>query len=186
MLWKNSKSRYGKAVIGLHWTMLLLLAAVYACMELRGLAPRGSELRGALKPLHFLLGLSVLALVVIRLAVRWSAGAAPRIQPALPKWQDRLARLMHFALYAFMIATPLLGWLTLSAEGKPIVLFGLHVPLLVGANAALGKQLQDVHEALATAGYFLIGIHAAAALFHHYLKRDNTLLRMLPSGGSTR
>lgn len=142
MNWKNSTSRYGAAVIVLHW----------ACVELRGLAPRGSELRGALKPLHLPLGLSVFV----------------------------LARLMHFALYAFMIATPILGWLTLSAEGKPIVLFGLHVPSLVGTNEALADQLQDVHEALAAAGYFLIGLHAMAALARHCVTRDNTLLRMLP------
>lgn len=184
MPWKNSKSRYGNAVIGLHWVMLLLLAAVYACMELRGLAPSGSELRSALKPLHFLLGLSVLALVTVRLAVRWTAGAAPGIQPALPKWQNRLSQLMHFALYAFMIATPLLGWLTLSAEGKPIVLFGLHVLSLAATNEPLADQLKDVHETLATVGYFLFGMHAAAALFHHYVKRDSTLSRMLPGRAS--
>ncbi|CAM4403300.1 cytochrome b [Comamonas aquatilis] len=177
---KNSMSHYGAAVIGLHWLMLLLLAAVYASMELRGLAPKGSDLRNALKPLHFLLGLSVLAFVIARLAVRWRAGAAPDIHPPLPPWQDRLARLMHWALYAFMLATPVLGWMTLSAEGKPIVLLGLHVPLLIGANERLADQLKDVHEALATAGYFLIGLHAAAALFHHYITHDNTLVRMLP------
>lgn len=184
MAFKNSNTRYGSGLIGLHWLMLFLLAAVYACMELRGLAPKGSGLRASLKPLHFLLGLSVLALVVLRLAVRWRAGAAPGIRPPLPKWQDRLARLMHLALYAFMVVTPILGWLTLSAEGKPIVLFGLNVPSLVGANKALSEQLQDVHEALATAGYFLIGLHAAAALAHHYLMRDNTLRRMLPGHGA--
>jgi cytochrome b561 len=184
MAFKNSNTRYGAWVIGLHWLMLLLLVAVYACMELRGLAPKGSDLRAGLKPLHFLLGLSVLALVVVRLAVRWGAGTAPEIQPPVAKWQDRLARLMHVALYAFMVATPILGWLTLSAEGDPIVLFGLHVPSLVGADKALADQLKDVHESLATAGYFLIGLHAAAALAHHYVTHDNTLLRMLPGRGS--
>ncbi|BEP51742.1 MULTISPECIES: cytochrome b [Variovorax] len=184
MSWKNSTSRYGAAVIGLHWLMLLLLAAVYACMELRGFAPKGSELRSAMKSLHFLLGLGVLALVLLRLAVRWSAGAAPGIHPAVPDWQDRLAGPVHFALYVFMIATPILGWMTLSAEGQPIALFGLPVPSLVDANEALADQLQDVHEALATAGYFLIGLHAAAALAHHYLFRDDTLSRMLPRRGS--
>jgi cytochrome b561 len=180
---KNSDIRYGSWVIGLHWLMLALLAAVYACMELRGLAPKGSDLRAGLKPLHFLLGLSVLALVMVRLAVRWRAGAAPGIQPPVPAWQDKLAHLMHLLLYVFMIVTPILGWLTLSAEGRPIVLFGLHVPSLIGADKALSEQLQDVHEALATAGYFLIGLHAAAALAHHYVVRDNTLLRMLPGRG---
>lgn len=106
MAFKNSDIRYGSWVIGLHWLMLVLLATVYACMELRGLAPKGGELRASLKPLHFLLGLSVLALVAVRLAVRWGAGAAPDIRPPAPIWQERLARLMHLALYAFMIATP--------------------------------------------------------------------------------
>lgn len=180
MAFNNSDTRYGSWVIGLHWLMLALLVAVYACMELRGLAPRGSDLRAGLKTLHFLLGLSVLALAMVRLAVLWRAGAAPGIEPPVPAWQGRLAHLMHLALYAFMIATPLLGWLTLSAEGKPIVLFGLHVPSLLGADKPFSEQLQDVHEALATAGYFLIGLHAAAALAHHYIVRDDTLLRMLP------
>ena len=184
MAFKNSESRYGSWVIGLHWLMLLLLAAVYACMELRGLAPRGSDLRASLKPLHFLLGLAVLALVMLRLIVRWSAGAAPAIRPPVPTWQDRTAQLMHLALYVFMIATPVLGWLTLSAQGAPITLFGLHVPALVGAEKALSRQLKDLHEALATAGYFLVGLHAAAALAHHYITRDNTLLRMLPGRAS--
>ena len=87
---------------------------------------------------------------------------------------------MHYALYAFMIVTPLLGWLTLSAAGKPINLFGVVVPALIGADESLSHQLKDFHEALATAGYFLIGLHAAAALVHHYVTRDNTLVRMLP------
>ena len=184
MAWKNSTSRYSAAVIGLHWLMLLLLAAVYACMELRGFAPKGSELRSAMKSLHFLLGLGVLALVVLRLAARWSAGAAPGIHPPVPDWQNRLSRPMHLALYVFMIATPILGWMALSAEGEPIVLFGLHLPSLVGGSEALADRLEDVHEAVATAGYFLIGLHAAAALAHHYIFRDDTLSRMLPRRGS--
>lgn len=180
MALRNSKDRYSVLMVCLHWLMLVLLVAVYASMELRGLAPKGSELRANLKTIHFLLGLSVLALVVIRLGVRWSAGDAPLIQPPIPSWQDRFARLVHYGLYVFMIATPFLGWLTMSAAGKPIVLFGVAVPALIGMNESLSDQLKDLHEALATTGYFLIGIHAIAALFHHYVTGDNTLLRMLP------
>ncbi|MCA3187992.1 MAG: cytochrome b/b6 domain-containing protein, partial [Cupriavidus sp.] len=77
MILKNSRNRYGTSVIALHWLMLVLLAAVYACMELRGFAPKGSELRANMKSLHFVLGLYVLALVVVRLCVRWVTGAAP-------------------------------------------------------------------------------------------------------------
>lgn len=74
---QNSRSRYSIMLIGLHWLTLLLLVVVYACMELRGLAPKGSDLRANMKSLHFLLGLCVLAVVIVRIGVRRNAGAAP-------------------------------------------------------------------------------------------------------------
>lgn len=177
---KNSERQYGSLVIAMHWLMLVVLALVYACMELRGLATKGSDLYNNIKALHFSLGLCVIGLIALRLAFRLTAGTAPEVRPAMPRWQDVLARLMHYALYAFMIATPILGWLTLSAAGKPIPLFGLSVPALVGADKTLADQLKELHETLATVGYFLLGLHAAAALLHHYILRDNTLVRMLP------
>ena len=177
---KNSSDRYSPLVVGMHWLMLALLIAVYASMELRDFAPKGSALRADLKTLHFLLGLSVLVLVAVRLGVRWGAGEAPPVHPPMPGWQDRFARLMHYALYAFMIAMPLLGWLTLSAAGKPVVLLGWTVPVLIAPDEALSRLFKDAHELLATAGYFLIGLHASAALVHHYVTCDNTLLRILP------
>jgi cytochrome b561 len=75
---------------------------------------------------------------------------------------------------------PLTGWLMLSAAGKPIPFFGLELPALIGENKALAKQIKEVHEFVGTTGYYLIGLHAAVALFHHYLRHDNTLTRMLP------
>ena len=92
-----------------------------------------------------------------------------------------VAKLTHLALYAIMIGMPLLGWLVLSAAGKPIPFFGLELPALIGQNKPLASQLKDIHEVVGTAGYFLIAAHAAAALFHHYVQRDNTLLRMWPT-----
>ena len=91
-----------------------------------------------------------------------------------------LAKLMHLALYALMIGLPLAGWLILSAAGKPIPFFGLELPPLVGPNPDLAKQIKDVHEAAASLGMALIAAHAAAALYHHYRMRDNTLIRMMP------
>ena len=172
---------FGTPVIVLHWLTLLLLVAVYACMELRGLAPKGSVLRADLKALHFSLGLTVLAVVAVRLAVRRVAGAPPPIVPPLSLWQQRLARLAHVLLYAFLLAMPVLGWLALSAAGTPVLLFGVPMPALAAPDKVLAGQIREVHEALATVGYFLVGLHAAAALAHHYLRHDNTLLRMLPA-----
>lgn len=178
--WKNTTDRYGSLSIGMHWLMLLLLVAVYACIELREFYPRGSDLREGLKTWHFMLGLGVFALVFVRLAIRLVSGPTPPIRPAPPVWQERLAALMHLALYAFLIAMPLLGWLTLSASGKPIPFFGLQLPALLGADKALADSLKEIHETIGTVGYYLVGLHALAALVHHYVNRDNTLRRMLP------
>jgi cytochrome b561 len=79
-----------------------------------------------------------------------------------------------------MIAMPLIGWLLLSASGKPVPFFGLELPALIGKNRELASTIKEIHEFLGTAGYYLIGLHAAAALYHHYVTTDNTLTRMLP------
>lgn len=91
-----------------------------------------------------------------------------------------LSRGVHGGLYAFMLVMPLLGWTILSAEGKLIPFYGLELFPLVGPDKALGDQVQDIHETIGTIGYYLIGIHAAAALVHHYFYKDDTLRRMLP------
>ena len=181
MSWRNSTDRYGSLSIGLHWLMLLLLVAVYACINLRELYPKGSDPREALKAWHFMLGLSVFFLVSMRLLARLTS-PAPRIQPDPPGWQKTSANVMHYALYALMIGMPLAGWLVLSAAGKPIpFFFGLHLPALIDKDVELAGLIKEIHETGGTIGYFLIGLHAVAALFHHYILRDNTLRRMLPN-----
>ena len=179
MSWKNTTDRYGSLSIAMHWLMLLLLVAVYACIELRGVYPKGSDPREAMKQWHFMLGLAVFALVWLRLALRMM-GASPRIQPPIGAWQHRLSVVVHLALYAFMVAMQLLGWLLLSAEGKPVPFFGFELPALTGTDPALADAIGELHETIGIAGYYLVGLHAAAAQFHHYVLRDNTLLRMLP------
>jgi superoxide oxidase len=179
MNWKNTTDRYGSVSIGLHWLTLALLIGVYACINLTDLYPKGSPPREALKAWHFMLGLTVLVLVAVRLLNRLF-GRAPAVVPPLPVWQTRLARLIHIALYALMVIMPILGWLILSAAGKPIPFFGVQLPALLAQNKDFADQLKEVHETIGTIGYFLIGAHALAALFHHFITRDNTLVRMLP------
>ncbi len=180
MNWKNTTDRYGSLSILMHWLMLALLIAVYACIELRGIYPKGSAAHDAMKTWHFMLGLSVFALVLLRLAIRAFSGPAPRIQPPLRQWQHRLAAVMHLLLYAFLVVMPLLGWLTLSAKGGVIPFFGLELPALLGADKARAESLEDIHATIGTIGYYLIGLHAAAALYHRYFAHDDTLSRMLP------
>lgn len=179
MLKPQTNDRYNALSIGMHWLMLFLLVAVYACIELREFYPKGSDPREALKTWHFMLGLTVFLLVFVRIAIRFSS-PVPAIVPPPPVWQMRAARLMHLALYTLMIVMPLLGWLLLSAAGKTIPFFGLELPALLSADKELAGKIKEVHETVGGLGYALIGLHAVAGLYHHYVMRDNTLQRMLP------
>lgn len=176
----DSRQKYGTLSIALHWLMLVLLVSVYAVVNLREWYPRGNPLRGELMTWHYMLGLSVLGLVIARIATRLTGPGAPPILPEPRNWQTVLSRLTHFALYAFMVSMPVLGWLVIGAEGKDIPFFGLQLPPLTGIDKPFAHSVEDIHKTIGTIGYYLVGLHAAAALFHHYVVRDNTLARMLP------
>lgn len=170
--------RYSAASIAMHWLMVLAFIGIYVAVNLVDLFPKGSDARQLAKNMHFSFGLLVFGLVWLRLLFR-VIGRTPPIVPAPPAWQEKLAKLLHLALYALMVAMPVLGWLALSAFGKPIPFFSLALPALLGENRDLGRSIMQVHELGGNLGYLLIGGHAAAALFHHYFVQDNTLRRML-------
>ncbi len=176
----DTPQQYHKVSIALHWLLLALMIAVYACIELREFYPKGSDIRENFKTWHFMLGLLILGLASFRLVFRCFQSTPP-IQPTPPKWQTGLAHLAHTFLYVLMIAVPIGGWLILSAAGKPIPFFGLSLPALVEENKELAKTIKKIHTTVGEIGYYVIALHAAAALFHHYIVKDNTLRRMLPS-----
>lgn len=171
--------KYSHWSISLHWLMLLLIAAVYLCIELRVLYPKGSDMRTGLKNWHFMLGLSVWLLAVARLWFRLTFKSTI-INSSPMLWQEIVSRVVHVLLYLLMFSMPILGWLTINYEGNAVMYFGLRLPLLVGANESMAETIQMIHEWIGVAGYWLIGIHALAALFHHFVLKDKTLKRMLP------
>jgi cytochrome b561 len=179
MNWTNTSQRYGALSITLHWLMFLLIAVTFASIELRELFEKGTELRDAFKNWHFMLGLSVLALVSLRLLL-FVVQQSPEITPQPSSIQQNMPKVVHGALYVFMFFMPILGWLILSGEGDVIPFYGWTLPALISENKELADFLQEVHETGGVIGYWLIGLHAVAALFHHYILKDNTLLRMLP------
>jgi cytochrome b561 len=173
----KTSRRYGSASIAMHWAMVLVFVAVYALINVAEVFEKGSAERQMARDWHFTFGLLVFALVWVRIVLR-VLGTTPPIEPATSARMEKLAKLGHLALYVLMIGLPVLGWLALSARGKPIPFFGLNLPALIAPDKALGSQLKELHEFGGSLGYFLIGGHAVAALFHHYVLQDNTLLRM--------
>ena len=178
---QSNSARYSTPSIILHWLMLLLLVAVYAAIELREIYPKGSVPREALKTWHFMLGISVFGLVWLRVAARlvWPG---PGPVAGSSKFQLAASGAVHAMLYIFLVGMPLAGWLVLSAEGKPVPFFGFELPALVGRSEALADRVEPLHELGGTIGYWLVGLHALAALFHHYVMRDRLIARMLPLG----
>jgi cytochrome b561 len=171
-------ARYRPTSIALHWLMLVLIVGAYATMELRGYFPKGSDAREAMKAAHYSIGLSVFVLVWLRVMLRLLTPAArDRAQSGAAKLA---AAAVHVGHYALMIGLPLLGWAILSAEGKPVPFFAWELPPLLAPSESRAEIFEELHEAGATAGYALVALHAAAALAHHYLLRDDVLRRMLP------
>ncbi|WP_300727134.1 cytochrome b [Pseudomonas sp.] len=179
MSWKSTVNHYSRLSIALHWVTVVLFILIYASIELRGIFPKDSIGRNLMKDAHFMFGLTVFALVWLRLLAR-TLGVAPKITPPPPAWQSALATLMHWALYALMIGMPVLGYLVLSYNDKPVFFYGLDLPVLTAKDPDFARQIKSWHELGGTLGYWLIGLHAVAGLAHHYLIKDNTLLRMLP------
>jgi superoxide oxidase len=172
--------RYRTLSIALHWGMLALIALTYAAIELRVLWERGTPERSWLREMHFGLGLMVLGLVLVRIVarLRWPP---PPITPPLRPWQRAASQAVHGLLYLFMLGMPLVGWLMLSLRGDEVMFFGLQLPPLAAEDKDLGKLLRGWHGDIGRIFYGVLGLHAAAALFHHHVLRDDTLRRMLPT-----
>lgn len=104
----------------------------------------------------------------------------PPIIPKPKPMMTGLAHLGHLVIYLLFIALPVIGLVMMYNRGNPWFAFGLTMPYASEANFERVDSLKSWHETLANLGYFVIGLHAAAALAHHYFWKDNTLLRMMP------
>lgn len=160
-----------------HWLMAAMILGLFALGIALEEFPRGSS-RDFAMMLHQSFGLLFVALLLVRLGVRPAAAATGS---AFGRWS---ARAMHAALYALMFATPLAGLGSQWARGRASDFFGLlSLPSPLAPDRALAKMLGEVHETAAVALLVLAGIHALAALWHHFVRRDAVLRNMLPGTG---
>ena len=175
----SSPTRYTRTAIVLHWLIALLILVAFP-VGLFMTDMKLSPLKLQIYSWHKWAGITVLVLVALRLF--WRLTHRP---PALPDSMGALEKLAahgaHWALYLLMIAVPMAGWLFSSAKGFPVVWFGvLQLPDLVGKDAGLADFFHEAHEFLAWALVLIVAAHAAAAIKHHLVARDEVLTRMLP------
>ncbi|QSX78424.1 cytochrome b [Agrilutibacter solisilvae] len=179
MTWKNTADRWGPVSQLFHWLIVIMVLSM-GTVGLVMTEMRNSPDKVQLYLLHKSFGLTLLALVTLRLLWRLFAGT-PLPVAGTPRWQERIASLTHWGLYALLFAMPLTGWLLNSAAGFPLRWFGLfNLPAIAGKNHGLHELAEDAHELLFWTLIALAVLHAGAAFYHHLFQRDATLTRMLP------
>jgi len=162
----------------LHWLMAICILAMLFIGV--GMVSTIMPKYVALLSIHKSLGISILALALIRLAVRLRYGAPP-LPADLPEPMKLAAYLSHYVLYALMIGMPLIGWAMLSAGAYPVVVFGrVWLPAILPQSDSLHTLLWDAHFYLAFVFFALVLMHVAAALFHALIRRDGVFDAMAP------
>jgi cytochrome b561 len=173
-------ARYGAPAIALHWiAAALILFNLGFGLYLVDLPLSPQKLRYF--SYHKWVGITVLLLSAARLL--WRLGhPAPALPAGMRPWEVRLAHASHILLYVLFFASPLSGWLFSSASGFQTVYLGVFpIPDLLPKNKELAEILKITHHWINYMLAAVIALHAAAALKHHYIDRDDVLVRMLPS-----
>ena len=176
----NSETRYGSIPQAIHWLTAICVVAGWLLGQFQGVFPKGPPRALALWT-HMTLGQLVLLLLIARLG--WRIANPP--PPPEPTRFGRLlviaSRLSHYALYALLVAVPFIGIVVQLKRGNALPIVGLwDVASPWPADRAVARSVLAVHYYLANALLILAGIHAGAALIHHYAFGDRTLARMLP------
>jgi cytochrome b561 len=170
---------YDRVLKAVHWSTLLLIAAAYIAIW-GSYAVATKEQEAFLTQLHRSLGVTVFVLTVFRLGWRWHA-RIPSLPADLPAIQKVAARVAEYFLYALLLIQPILGILYINARGRRVDFFFLgELPPIVGPDKVLAKQAVAAHDIVAYVLLTFIGLHTAAALFHHFVRRDDVLKAMLP------
>ncbi len=183
MQFRNSPSRYGIVAVALHWLTVTAVLAAWLLGTFHDALPRGT-VRSTGLFIHTSAGLAVIALLVLRIPWRWFDRPPPRQTTPLGAWIGRAATLTHLALYALLIATPVVGIVLQFALGRALPIFGIaEIASPWVRDRAFAIAVKDIHETLANVLLAAAVIHAAAALGHHWILRDRTLSRMSPFFG---
>ncbi len=174
----TERLQYGTTAKLFHWLIVALLVVQYLIGWLMPDIHRGMK-PGAAMTFHVSFGLLILILIVLRFAWRLTHPVAP--ESSLPRWQRLSSEAVHWLLYGLVLATSVTGWLFASFRGWSMSFFYLvPIPMLASDNAAAGKTIDGLHQAMEWTLLVVIGIHVAAALVNIFVYRDRIMQRMLP------
>jgi cytochrome b561 len=165
----------------LHWLTLFLVVTIFLLALSIGFASSREE-AVALIQLHRSFGVTVWVVTLGRLVWR-QFSRFPNWPADMPQAMRFAAQWSEHALYGLLLSQPIFGLLQTNAYGDRVNLFFLgQLPALISQDRPLAKQLLRVHQTVGLLLLGLIALHASAALYHHFWRRDDTLKAMLPIG----
>lgn len=175
---KDPHNPYGAVSIAFHWLIVLLLAAQYAVGSIMPHIGRDTSNEGWVS-WHLSVGAAILFVIVLRFL--WRLAHPVPLSSDLPALEMALARITHISLYALVFVMTLLGWAAANSRGWTVLLFGaVPLPALAPKGSAWGHQAGDLHNILVYVLLALIVVHVIGALYHHFVRRDQIMRRMLP------
>jgi cytochrome b561/polyisoprenoid-binding protein YceI len=180
-----SNSRYHYLSQILHWLIAGLIVVQFALANLaESAADKGSAVRElALLANHKSVGITVLALVIVRLIWRHRT-PPPQLPATMQQWQLLASRISHWMLYGLIILLPLSGWLMSSASAYSVSWFNfIQLPDFVAPDPGKKAIFQQLHEFMATTLFIVAVVHVFAALKHHLIDKDGVLTRMTSTAG---
>lgn len=170
---------YNWVAIWLHWLVAgLFFYLFYVALNMTSM--ESSDEKWQLYGEHKQYGILVGILVLFRLAWKFTS-TAPGYPEGHKQWQERLAGTTHLFLYLVMIMFPISGYVMSMSGGHGITFFGFKIIDIVGESELLSDISHVVHWWLEKVTYFLVGVHAAAAFYHHFIYKNNVLQGMLIS-----
>ena len=170
--------RLNAGSIFLHWLMLLLFVTALTGIEFREVVAAGDPWRRTLRATHIFTGQLIFLFAWVRVFVRLKYPVPPT--PHLSRWMAWSALAVHGLMYLVMFAQPVLGVLSMQAGDKTVMFLDWAWPKLIASDPAVYFTLKDFHKWLGNLFYFLIGLHALGALWHHFVLKDDSLRSMLP------
>ena len=176
----NSISKFSTVLKSLHWALFALVITQYSLITHREYFAATDVQKMNDMLLHKSFGLIVLFAGVAMLIVR-RTGKRPA-WPSMKAWEKKLAGVVHIGLYLCLLVMPISGILMSQMRGYSVKFFGLTLPNLVSPNEQLSGVFHETHEITAWVLLGLVSVHIFAALFHHFIRKDNVLKRMLPFG----